>query len=143
VTTPIARPDLSMSFTDAAREVGARAIGVLVSPDYGVLRFAPIYLLAIPGVWLIRKYTVIDARAIWGLCAAYLATLLLPYTNPWGVSGGFAPAARMIVQIVPLLAIAVFAATRSFPRASRVFIAVQVVIDLYVWQWPKVMWSGQ
>jgi len=143
VTTPIARPDLSMSFIDAAREVGARAIGVLVSPDYGLLRFAPIYLLAIPGVWLIRKYTVIDARAIWGLCAAYLATLLLPYTNPWGVSGGFAPAARMIVQIVPLLAIAVFAATRSFPRASRVFIAVQVVIDLYVWQWPKVMWSGQ
>jgi hypothetical protein len=49
----------------------------------------------------------------------------------------------MIVPVVPLLALAVFERARTVPMTSRVLVAVQIAIDVYVWQWPKVMWSGQ
>ena len=143
VTTPIARPDLSLSVVDAAREVVVRAASLLGSPQFGLLPLAPIFVLAVPGLWLLRKHPIADPRAIWGLVASYLATLLLPYTNPWGVSGGFAPAARMIVPIVPLLAVAVFTAAQALPTVARVFVVIQIVIDVVVWQWPKVLWSSQ
>ena len=143
LTTPIARPDLSMSVLDAAREIGSRAIGLLVSRDFGLLPFAPVFVLAIPGLWLIRTKPTCAPQAIWALVAAYLTTLLLPYTNPWGVSGGFAPAARMIVQIVPLLALALFVTAQAIPKTSRLLIGIQLLINAYVWQFPKVMWNGQ
>jgi hypothetical protein len=143
LTTPIARPDLSMNVLDAAREIGSRAIGLLVSRDFGLLPFAPVFALAIPGLWVLRTKPTCAPHAIWALAAAYLTTLLLPYTNPWGVSGGFAPAARMIVPIVPLLALALFVTAQAIPKTSRVLIATQLLINAYVWQFPKVMWGGQ
>lgn len=141
LTTPIARPDFSLDLIGAARETGIRAFAVLFNPDFGLLIYAPVYVLGLTGLWVIRE--TYQPRAIWALLAAYLATLLLPYTNPWGVSGGFAPAARMILPVVPLLALAVFERARTVPMMSRVLVAVQIAIDVYVWQWPKVMWSGQ
>jgi len=143
VTTPIARPDLSMRVFDALREVAARAIGLLFSRDYGLLWLAPVYLLAIVGLRLIRSTPWLDARMTWALLIAYLATLLIPYANPYGVAGGFAPAARMIVPIVPLLAVAVFAAARSFPTPARLLVVLQIAIDVFVWQWPKTLWRGE
>jgi len=132
VTTPIARPDLSMSVFDALREVGARAIGLLFSRDYGLLWLAPVYLLAIAGLRLIRSTPWLDARMTWALLIAYLATLLTPYANPYGVAGGFAPASRMIVPVVPLLAVAVFAAARALPTPARLLVVLQIAIDVRV-----------
>ena len=143
VTTPIARPDLSLTVFDAAREVIVRGVSLLVSRDFGLLTFGPIFVLALPGLWLLRKNATCDPRAVWALVASYLATLLLPYTNPWGVTGGFAPAARMIVPIVPLLALAVFTAARAWPNVGRVFAVIQIVVDVIVWQWPKLLWGSQ
>jgi hypothetical protein len=143
LTTPIARPDFTLGPLEATREVLMRAVLLLGSPDFGLLPLAPIFVLALPGLWLLRKHPIADPRAVWALVASYLATLLLPYTNPWGVSGGFAPAARMIVPIVPLLAVAVFTAAQALPTVARVFVAIQIVIDVVVWQWPKVLWSSQ
>jgi hypothetical protein len=143
VTTPIARPDLSMSVFDALREVGARAIGLLFSRDYGLLWLAPVYLLAIAGLRLIRSTPWLDARMTWALLIAYLATLLTPYANPYGVAGGFAPASRMIVPVVPLLAVAVFAAARALPTPARLLVVLQIAIDVFVWQWPKTLWRGE
>ncbi|HKE86908.1 MAG TPA: hypothetical protein VKB50_24295 [Vicinamibacterales bacterium] len=143
LTTPIARPDLSMSGLDAAREIGSRTVGLLVSRDFGLLPFAPVFLLAIPGLWLIRTKSTCAPHAVWALVGAYLTTLVLPYTNPWGVSGGFAPAARMIVPIMPLLALALFVTAQTIPKTGRVLIGIQLLINVYVWQFPKVMWSGQ
>ena len=138
----IARPDLSMSAFDALREIGTRAAGLLFSRDYGLRWLAPVYLLAIAGLRTIRSTPLQGARVIWALLIGYLATLLVPYTNPYGVNGGFAPASRMIVPIVPLLAIAVFAAASALPRTSRLLVALQIAIDVFVWQWPKTLWSG-
>lgn len=142
-TTPLARPDLSIGTVDAIRETAVRAIGLLISREYGLLLFAPIYVLAIGGLWLIRSQPMLAARAIWALLAAYLITLLVPYSNPYGVSGGFAPAARMIVPIVPLLAIGVFVGAQQVRTLSRALVVLQIAIDLFVWQWPKTLWSGQ
>jgi hypothetical protein len=47
----------------------------------------------------------------------------------------------MIVPIVPLLAIAVFASAREWPRIARIFAVIQIAIDVFVWQFPKVLWS--
>ncbi|HEY7185607.1 MAG TPA: hypothetical protein VH436_03610, partial [Vicinamibacterales bacterium] len=142
-TTPLARPDLSLSIVDAIRETAARAAGLLISRDYGLLFFAPIYVLAIAGLWLIRSHPMLAARAIWALLAAYLITLLVPYSNPYGVAGGFAPASRMIVPIVPLLAIGVFVGAQHLRTLSRALVVLQIAIDLFVWQWPKTLWRGQ
>jgi DIE2/ALG10 family len=142
-TTPLARPDLSIGIVDAIRETAARAIGLLISREYGLLLFAPIYVLAIGGLWLIRSQPMLTARAIWALLAAYLVTLLVPYSNPYGVAGGFAPAARMIVPIVPLLAIGVCVGAQHVRTLSRALVVLQIAIDLFVWQWPKTLWSGQ
>jgi hypothetical protein len=142
LTTPIARPDWSMSAFDALSEVVARAAGLLFSRDYGLLWFAPVYLLAIVGLRTIRSTPLHGARVIWALLISYAATLLIPYTNPYGVSGGFAPASRMIVPIVPLLAIGVCAAAPTLPRTSRLLVVLQIAIDVFVWQWPKTLWSG-
>jgi hypothetical protein len=143
LTTPIARPDFTLGPLEATGEVLIRAVLLLGSPDFGLLPLAPIFVLALPGLWLLRKHPIADPRAVWALVASYLATLLLPYTNPWGVNGGFAPAARMIVPIVPLLAVAVFTAAQALPTVARVFVVIQIVIDVVVWQWPKVLWSSQ
>jgi hypothetical protein len=142
LTTPIARPDLSLNGVGAAREVVVRAVSLLGSPHFGLLPLAPIFLLALPGLWLMRRDSTVNPRAVWALMASYLATLLLPYTNPWGVGGGFAPAARMIVPIVPLLALALFTAARTWPKTARVFVVIQIAIDVFVWQFPKVLWSN-
>jgi hypothetical protein len=142
-TTPLARPDLSIGIVDAIRETVARVIGLLISREYGLLFFAPIYVLAIGGLWLIRSQPMLAARAIWALLAAYLVTLLIPYSNPYGVTGGFAPAARMIMPIVPLLAIGVFVGAQRVRTLSRALVVLQIAIDVFVWQWPKTLWSGQ
>lgn len=146
LTTPLAHPDWSLGVADALTQAGARLVGLLVSPDFGLLRFAPVFVLALPGIWVMRTNVSWAPRAIWALLASYLATLLLPYANPYGVAGGWAPAARMIVPVVPLLAMAVFAAAQATPARARwvlaVLICVQVAIDLFVWQSPKVLWSG-
>jgi hypothetical protein len=143
VTTPIARPDLSMSLLDALREIAARAMGLLFSRDYGLLWLAPVYLLAIVGLRLIRSAPLLGSRVIASLLMAYLVTLLVPYSNPYGVAGGFAPASRMIVPVVPLLAVAAFAGAQRFPAASRVLVVLQIAIDVFVWQWPKTLWRGE
>jgi hypothetical protein len=142
-TTPAARPDFSIGIVDAIRETAARAIGALVSREYGLLLFAPIYVLAIAGLWLIRSQPMLAPRAIWALLASYLVLLIVPYTNVHGVSGGFAPASRMILPIVPLLAIAVFVGAQRVRTLSRALVVLQIAIDVFVWQWPKTLWSGQ
>lgn len=142
LTTPIARPDLSMTVLDAVRETGARVAGMLFSRDYGLLPFAPVYVLAFAGLWTMRSLPMCGSRVIWALLATYLATLLIPYSNPYGLAGGFAPASRMIVPIVPLLAIAAFVCARGLPRVRWLLVGLQIAIDVYVWQWPKTLWSG-
>lgn len=52
------------------------------------------------------------------------------------------PVARFLVPIVALFAIGVAAAIQAIPRAILVPILVlQVAIDAYVWQHPKVLWN--
>jgi hypothetical protein len=80
-----------------------------------------------------------------GLAAAYAATIVIPYINIHGWTGGWSPPARMIAPVVPLVAVVTAAwAVGTRGVARRVvfgLVALQVAIDLVIWQWPKVLWN--
>jgi hypothetical protein len=72
-----------------------------------------------------------------------MISLILPITNAIGWTGGWSPAARFLVPIVPLLAIGVAAGVRTLPRVIVLpLVAVQVGINAYVWQHPKILWNN-
>jgi hypothetical protein len=66
-------------------------------------------------------------------------------TNIWGWQGGFSPAARFLVPVAPLLWVAVHAHAMRAMRAGKALVialvALQVALDLYVWQFPKTLWN--
>jgi hypothetical protein len=81
-------------------------------------------------------------RAITLLCGGYLLLVLLPVTNAHGWTGGWSPAARFWVPLVPLLALPVAAAARAVPRPLLVaLLALQVSVNGYFWQNPKSCWN--
>jgi hypothetical protein len=102
-----------------------------------------LYLLVPAGLVFGRRYR----AAGWavGIASAYLATILLPWVNVHGWTGGWAPAGRMLTPIVPLLALAVFAASRSIRGFGHWVVAasvvLQIAVDAVVWQWPKSLWN--
>lgn len=73
-------------------------VGLFVDGAYGLLPFAPVFLLALAGLPALRR------RRHWPLAAAALGLLLpvLGWRNWWG----FSPPARFVVPLVPVLALA-------------------------------------
>jgi hypothetical protein len=72
----------------------------------------------------------------------YIALILWPVTNVHGWIGGWSPAARFMVPIVPLLALALPSAFVHTPRALLAALFVlQIGIDGYMWQNPKNLWN--
>jgi hypothetical protein len=124
------------------RGVILRATGLLIDQEYGLLIYAPIFVLAVPG--LVRLWR--THRAAWVTIvvvgASYLLFVLLPLTNPYGWTGAWSPPARFLVPILPFLVVAVAAAIPVVPRAVLVpLIVLQLTIDAYVWQHPKNLWN--
>ncbi len=123
-------------------ESATRLAGLLVDQEFGLLIYAPIYVLALVGlgVWLRARATL--ARAIIVVAGAYLALVVCPITNVHGWTGGWSPAARFLTPLTPLLSLCVLAGLRAVPKAIAIgAIALQVIISAYVWQHPKVLWN--
>jgi hypothetical protein len=84
--------------------------GLFVDGAYGLLPYAPVFLLALAGLPLVLGRGRWDR---WGLLAAGLGALLpvLGWRNWWG----FSPPARFTVPLVPVLAVAVAARLAAAP----------------------------
>ena len=121
----------------------ASGFGLLFDARHGLLMSAPIFLLVPAAWWLLRKESRATAVELLIVCGAYLVFVLNPVTNVHGWRGGWSPAARFLVPIVPFLAMGVPLLLAS-PRARRiaaVIIGAQIVLDIFFWGHPMAMWA--
>jgi hypothetical protein len=125
-------------------ESGARLVGWLFDQEHGLFAYAPIYLLA-PAGWLaLRRRDPERWRAITAIILVYVGVMTVPFLNWAGWRGGWSPAARFLVPIVPLLAVLVCAAIAQLerlPMALRALVAIQIGADLILWQHPGLLWN--
>jgi hypothetical protein len=134
-TTPHARPG---SWDGSGPVAAHRLGGMLFDQEYGLLLYAPMFALIVFAVRERREILVASSLLI----AAYLLPVLLPSTNVHGWTGGWSPAARFWVPVVPLLAIMLALAMSRTPRAIVVTVViVQIAISAYFWQNPKDLWN--
>jgi hypothetical protein len=140
VTTPHAALGASNGLTATAREAWVRLAGLTVDQEFGLLPYAPILVVVPIGLATMRNRTAAAAIAL--ACVCYLALILWPVTNVHGWTGGWSPAARFMVPIVPLLALALPDAFVTTPRVLlATLVALQITIDAYMWQNPKNLWN--
>jgi hypothetical protein len=127
---------------EAARVVSTRLAGLFLDQEFGLLIYAPVFLLAVVGFIALARTRPAIMRAALAIIACYLLTIVLPMTNVQGWTGGWSPAARFLAPVVPLLGIGVAAAIPVVPRALLVaLVALQITIDAYAWQHPKNLWN--
>ena len=146
LTSPHARPDWSLPVFTVIVQSLENLAGMFADPHLGLLIVAPLYLLAIPGFVLLFRRSSPIAMPVLVLSMTYVATVAIPWINVHGWTGGFAPAARMILPAVALLAIPVAiaadAARGLVGVAVVVLVLLQVGIDGVMWNQPKRLWSG-
>ena len=71
-----------------------------------------------------------------------LVPVLWTVTNVHGWQGGWNPAGRFMLPLVPLLALALPAAFAAVPRIALVaLLTLQIFLDAYLWQHPKNLWN--
>ena len=144
LTNPQASPEPIGDVWQALGELLTRTFGLVFDQEHGLLPYAPIYLLALPGLLLVRTEDRATFRRALVLLLAYLVPVLLPGVNKHGWSGGWSPAARFLVPIAPVL---VVLSCRYVARLSRVPVAVtvlaviQIALNLVYWSRPKVLWN--
>jgi hypothetical protein len=144
VSTPIAAPAAPANLIATLAEIGTRAGGLLFDQEHGLLLYAPVYLLALPGALVLRRTCrrAFDVALL--VAAGYLIPVLLPFVNPNGWSGGWSPAARFLVPIAPLLAVLAFSVTgraRALPTGVAVLVLIQGALDAFFWSHPKLLWN--
>jgi hypothetical protein len=130
---------------DMFREIGFRLSGLLFDQEFGLLTLAPIYFLAWPGLVSLWRRNRALAMPVVVLIAAGIGSIVMPVINPYGFVGGWSPAPRFIVPIVPLLAVAAAGAAREMAGVRAAFVAVlialQILISVVVWNDPKILWE--
>ena len=119
-----------------------RLIGLLVDQEFGLLTYAPVYLLALWGAVALVRMRRDAALSLLLIVGVYVALIICPLTNVHGWTGGWNPVARFLTPIVPLLGLCVFAGLRAVPRPlAIVVVALQIAISAYAWQHPKILWN--
>ena len=123
-------------------ERAPRLVSLFVDPGLGLLRWAPVLVLAFGGLFLLaRSYRAGLARGLpgvreieraAGLCAAVAGTQLLVavFLAPSIAGGAFPP--RHLVAIVPLLVPLVAWSLRHLPRAGTALAALTVAVSLWL-----------
>ena len=144
VTTPHARLEVVAGWQPFVTESLTRLAGWLFDQEHGLLPYAPIYLL-LPVGWI--SLWRIDPELcgeISIMIVAYVGVMTVPALNPHGWRGGWAPAARFLMPVAPLLSILVFGAVahaRRFPLFVGALALVQICLDAILWQRPKLLWN--
>ena len=144
LTTPHARVDAAAAGGSAAIEIVTRLAGWLVDQEHGLLLYAPIYLLLPFGWWALWTRDRRLCTELSLVVASYVGVMAVPFLNPHGWRGGWSPAARFLVPVMPLLAIVAFAAVARRPRTPvviRALVVVQVALNVMLWQHPKLLWN--
>jgi hypothetical protein len=142
VTTPVAAPGEWKGLRTLLGTAATRLGGMLVDQEFGLLPYAPVLALAILGIAAMWRSDRALARSVSVVAGAYLLTIILTITNAVGWTGGWTPAARFLVPIVPLIALGFVPALRVVPRAAVVtLVALQIGLDAYFWQQPKNLWN--
>jgi hypothetical protein len=142
LTTPHARPGEWSGWSAAAGESWTRLAGLLMDQEFGLLVYAPVYLLSIAGLVAMWKGSGGLAARIAFTVAWYVGLILCPLTNAHGWTGGWSPVARFLAPVAPILGIAVLAGIRALPRpAVAAVCAAQIAISAYMWQHPKLLWN--
>jgi hypothetical protein len=112
----------------------AGALGLLVDRENGLLVWAPVYLL-LPAAWVVagRRYV------LWLLPVAYLFVISAGHDQWWG---GFSPAARFLMPLVPIFAAVGAVALRHqlFRFGSLLLLIPQVFISADGWQHTRSLW---
>jgi hypothetical protein len=143
-TTPHAQLGAFAGLGALLSESATRLLGLLFDQRHGLVPQAPAALL-VPAGWIVlRRREPRLAGWVFGLGAAYLAFVLCPLTNVHGWRGGFSPAARFLVPILPLLGLCVAEAA----LASRIafwwaapFAALQGLVAVGFWRRPMLSWA--
>ncbi|MEX2270173.1 MAG: hypothetical protein WD690_01790 [Vicinamibacterales bacterium] len=144
ITTPHAHLGAAgAGAVSSAAETFRRLFGWLFDQEHGLFFYAPIYLLVPAGclaLWRRDRTLSVQLAVVAGL---YIVVMAMPFINPHGWRGGWSPAARFLVPIVPLLAYPIFAWAISVRRSLlfAVLIAVQVALNALLWQYPKLLWN--
>ena len=130
---------------EAVREVFTRGTGLLFDREYGLFAYGPLYLLALPGLWLLASVRRQLSRDLLVVLACYLIPVLLPMTNVHGWTGGWSPAARFLVPVSSLLWMGVYLFASQAAASGRLVVAglvlLQMAINAFVWQFPKTLWN--
>ena len=122
--------------------IGMRITALLVDQEFGLFTYAPIYLLAIAGVFVFAREKPQVTLAATIVCVSYVGLIACPITNVHGWMGGWNPATRFLTPLTPIFALFVYAGLRESPRLLAVpIVSLQILISAYAWQHPKVLWN--
>lgn len=144
ITTPHARLGDALGAGPAVLETITRLFGWLVDQEHGLLPYAPIWLLLPFGWWVLWRRDRALCLELSAVAAACIAAMALPWINPHGWRGGWSPAARFLVPVMPFFGVMVFAGVSAWKRtpwAVRALVALQVGLDVILWQHPKLLWN--
>lgn len=113
--------------------LAAGVVGHLVDRENGLFVWAPVYLL-LPAAWMLTW------RRTWIWLLPVLSLYVLSAAHMWW--GGFAPAARFLVPLVPIFCHVgvVIAADRLLRRVAIALLVPQALITAYAWQTPRALW---
>jgi hypothetical protein len=119
--------DVQLSLAYVPRGV----LGLLFDPRLGVLWFAPAYLAAAPGAWMLVRRADTRAMGLWLI--AIVLVFLVSTTRFYMWWGGASPPARFLVPIVPCFAVMVAAMVREWNGAlARGLLGAAVAAGLCV-----------
>jgi hypothetical protein len=144
--TLIAGPHARLSewpgLSSLVAESATRLAGLAIDQEFGLLTYAPLYLLGIAGLVPLYRVRRDLAIAVAAIVIVYVGFIVCPITNVHGWTGGWSPAARFLTPIVPMLALLLVPAMRALPRVLVATVLVlQIAIDAYAWQRPKILWN--
>jgi hypothetical protein len=142
ILSPHVRTGGWMGWRQTLETAFGRMAGMLFDQEFGLLPYAPFLLIGIFGIvalWRTRPDLLVKIAVVTG---SYLVAMALPMSNAHGWTGGWSPAARFMVPIVPLLALTVVSGMRTAPRIlSIAVVVVQIGHNVYFWSNPKNLWN--
>jgi hypothetical protein len=146
VTNPQASFGATADVAAAMREMAVRAFGLAIDQEHGLLLYAPLYLLVLPGAIVLfrRDRTMLGRLAV--LVGAYVVPILSPTINRHGFDGGWSPAARFLLTVTPAFVLVGFGYVRTVRgrhAGLTAVIALQLAIDVICWAFPRTLWNGK